>query len=797
MKYKLENNKLVSSFEEYENDIQNPEITNKLRLEPRSNLIPAQRNGIYYKNKEESEFLQSLNGTYDFSYQTTDCIKDFYKTDYDTSNWDEITVPSMWQFSGYGRFRYTNTEYAFALNPPYICCENPVGYYRKKFMITNKTDRTILHFGGVDNAFYVYINGHFAGFSKGSRIPAEFDVSEFVVEGENVIAVKVFTFSDASYLECQDMMLASGIFRDVYLIHTNKNSVWDYRVITTDNSIKVSVELFDELDDNYTVRIELDGEKAQLSKAPFEKEFVLKNPKLWNAEEPNLYNLTIAINDGEKDIEIHSKKVGIMHTKIVDGKFLVNGEPIYIKGVNRHEWNPKSGRAITVEQIENELRMIKENNLNAIRCAHYTNHPAFYELCSEIGLYVMDEADIETHGAYIQSGALLSDNPQWEKAYLDRVKRMVIQNKNEVCIFMRSMCNEAGWGINLLKCQDFAIKYNPDIVTIHDMEGAYPIPDEYKHSDHNIPRMGYGGRAQIEKEARTIDTYMWIEYGHAMGNSPGYLEQYWDFVYTHENCIGGFVWEFKNHGVYREDENNNPYYAYGGDLGDEEEYHWNNFCLDGYLTADGTPKPSWHELKEVSAPVWVNFDEVITVMNTNDFKNLDYLYLKYELLEDGKIIFEDGFNMPSVEPHKKAVFDKDTIKFVPKEIKSGAKYYLNLKFYDGTESVSEKQIKLPYYMEKEEYLPNNSTLSLQAEDDVIIVSGKDFSVSFKNGMICRYERNGNVIVDDAFELNFFRAPTDNDGIMQTNYKNFLQTQAFARKKGEWLAHYIHTYKYHG
>jgi beta-galactosidase/beta-glucuronidase len=337
----------------------------------------------------------------------------------------------MWQYRGYGKCQYPNVQYPIPFDPPYICCDNPVGYYRRKFTVKNPAAKTILHFGGVDNAFYVYVNGGFTGFSKGSRLPSEFDISSLARAGENEIAVKVFTYSDSTYLENQDMLLASGIFRDVYLLHLGEVSVWDYRIDTTLSDITVGVTLDYHGESGYKVVITLDGKRIELDAAfNLSHKFIMENPKLWNAEEPNLYDLTIELVKDDKTVEIHSKRVGMMVTYVKGNKFYVNDTPVYIKGINRHEHDCKNGRAITTKLIEHELKLIKSNNINAIRCSHYTNNPAFYEIATELGLYVMDEADIETHGCEVTGDqGYLSKKEEWLPAYMDRVTRMLESNK--------------------------------------------------------------------------------------------------------------------------------------------------------------------------------------------------------------------------------------------------------------------------------------------------------------------------------------------------------------------------------
>ncbi len=756
-------------------ELENPALTHINRLPPRSNLIPAHESGIYYKNKEASHLLQSLCGSYKFKYCECDCIQDFFIMDYDDRNWDNIDVPSMWQYRGYGKCCYPNTNYPIPFNPPYVSCPNPVGYYRCTFSACPR-ERTILHFGGVDNAFYVYLNGEFVGFSKGSRIPAEFDVSHLIREGKNLIAVKVFTYSDATYLEGQDMLLANGIFRDVYLLHTEKISLWDYRVTTDLKGFQLHLELT-ECSPEYMVEIQI-GDNFRIFSADkiIDTYFPIENPRLWNNEEPNLYSMVIRIKKNYEVREVHSKKIGMLHSCIVGKHLLVNGKPVYIKGINRHEYDCDNGRAISVALIEKELKMIKANNINAIRCSHYTNHPAFYEICSELGIFVMDEADLETHGCSVTSDqGYLSKCSEWLPAYLDRVERMLKQNKNEVCIFMYSMGNECGQGENMLECLKYALAYEPNKVSIHDQQttrdelfcqpcGKYDF----------IKRAGYLSADHLQKLIDAQSVSMQIEYAHAMGNSPGFLEGYQKFVYENDNYLGGFVWEFKNHGFHQVDERNNDYYLYGGDFGDKN--HQANFCLDGYLMSDGTPKHTWYELGEVFAPVYVTYDGQIHLKNTFNFRNLNTLTLNWEILEDFRYVKGGSLRLPSVAPHEETILNID---IAPDHYQPGAAYYLNLSFYDGTILTGSHQIKLPVSIAPKAYIASEFEGEIIMEDQIFTVFGKDFTVSFEKGILCNYTLHEKTLIDQTFTFNLYRAPTDNDGIV------CMQNPAFHRSALAW------------
>lgn len=746
-----------------ENVLCNPGILGLHKLPGRSPVIPAQRKGVTYGNKEDSAFLQDLNGTYRFRYLTEDPGDVFYAEDYDDSSWDSIDVPSMWQYRGYGSCAYTNISYPFPFDPPYIDCENPVGFYRRVFSVERRTERTILHFAGVDNAFFVWVNGTFAGFSKGSRNPAEFDVSALIREGKNLLAVKVMTYSDASYLEAQDMLLANGIFRDVYLLHTGAFSLWDYRVRSDLKSFTVTIDSMETDYANKAIRVELGD---YVGTFPAEQKLCVRipveNPRLWNAEEPNLYDLTITLLENGEPREIHSKRVGMMHTEIRDWKFLVNGSPVFIKGINRHETSCDNGRAISRAAILEEVQRIKANQLNAVRTSHYPNDPYFYEVCSQIGLYVMDEADLEAHGCG-ETGdqGYLSKRPEWREAYLDRVRRMLELDKNEPCVFIHSMGNECGAGENLLAGQRMAAEFDPDHVAIHDMEvNREKLRSGRLEAGDNLLRMGYLSRAELEEYDRAMPIYMQIEYGHAMGNSPGYLMGYQQWLYDHPKCIGGFLWEFKSHALRRINPDGSSDFLYGTDLGPKG--HWSNFCLDGYMRADGTPKYTWNEVFEAFAPVWVTGSgNEYRIRNTYDFRSLEGVVCRGELCEDTKPIESFSLPLPPLAPHETALLP------VPTEIRSpvpGAAYFINLHFFRDGKNIGNDQRALGVRRAPAAYVPPAGVLSLSCEGERVTVENESFRLVLRGGLPAEYSVGGKALLDSPMRFNFLRAPIDNDGI---------------------------------
>ena len=724
-------------------NLQNQNVLSINRLKPRSIVIPADKKDIFYSNKEKSSKIIMLTGEWDFKY----C----------DGEWEKLTVPSMWQFHGYGVPRYTNADYIFPFNPPYVGTSNPVGYYKRTFTVEKKSARMILHFDGVDSAFYVRVNGNAVGMSKGSRLPAEFDVVDYIVEGENLIEVDVYSLCDGSYLESQDMILGNGIFRDLFIIMTDEVALWDYTVLPTLSSVSVRCKFDYNGNDGYTVVAEIDGQKISRALTASEQvfNFEISEPKLWNAETPNLYTLTITVKKGNKIVEVNSKKIGL---RTVGRKknhiFCVNNTPVKLKGVNRHEHLPDNGRAIDYETTKAELTLLKKHNVNAIRCSHYPNSPFFYELANELGFYVMDEADLETHGCGITGDqGYLSKTPSWLDAYLDREIRMYERDKNETCIVIWSLGNESGNGENLVRCAEYfrGVDVKKPILYPQD-DGQDPKFTDFRQCGYAYPEF---------MDVRHYETGPWFkggdtpivmtEYAHAMGNGPGGLSEYWDRVYLYDDMAGGFVWEFKNLGIKRGED-----YCYGHDFG--ECNHSLNFNLDGLCTSDGTPKPSMIELREILAPTQVKYENGIVLKNTNSFRNLSYLSLKWELLENFRVIDKgeiDSINLPA---GKTTMLDLPYR--MPECISQGKRYFVNLTFLDGDTLVSKKQIELPFGSAKKQLV--KEAFSYEYENGVL--SAKDFSVSFKDGVIASITKNGKTVIGSKMQFCFYRKPTDNDGV---------------------------------
>ncbi len=737
-----------------------PHMTGENRLPARSLLIPAQKPGVTHKNFTESDRVCLLNGVWKFRWLEEDTEEEFFLPDYNDAAWDDLPVPSMWQFEGYGTCFYPNVRYCFPYDPPHIHGPNPVGLYRRTFEGKNAGGRTILRFGGVDNAYFVWLNGAYVGFSKGSRIAAEFDVTDLIRDGDNLLAVKVYTYSDASYLENQDMLMASGIFRDVMLIRTGKNSLWDYTLLPGPDGFAVKYTC-DTDGSPASLRFALtDAEGKEVSAAERslsetgEVFLPIGNAVGWNAERPYLYTLTVGIIENGTVTEVHTKRAGIAKSEIRGHFLTMNGTPITLKGVNRHENNAKTGRAITAEQIEKELGDIKSCGLNAVRCSHYTNQPLFYELASELGIYVMDEADCESHGAEASGdqGALNKD-PEWFDAFFDRISRMYALDKNETCVNIWSTGNECGAGENHVRCALWLSEQDAK----RPVRSDSALPPEMK----TFSQTGYMPMQTLYDFPKDAPSpLMMLEYGHAMGNSPGGLEDIWNWVYENEQCCGGYVWEFKSHGFYVKGKDGRPRCLYGGDFPDV--YHWSNFSLDGYHTSDGTPKPAWDELREVSAPVHVRWKEDgAEIKNTYDFTSLDGFVLRWSVSADGIAAAQGEIPLDGIGPRAWKFFPLP----IGEESLDGLTGLITADcvFYAGDKKIAHKQKILADRLTAKP-APPPFAHTVRTWDCGAEITGEYFAVEIREGLLARIERDGKTVLDKPVRLNLWRAPTDNDGI---------------------------------
>ncbi len=645
------------------NDWENPGLLGINKLYGRTAYVPYDnKDAATICERTASPYFKTLNGAWKFSYYNSPAAvpEDFFEEDYDCCEWDEIVVPSNWQMKGYGNPHYTNVTYPIPVNPPFVPNENPTGCYIREFEIDESWNgkRILLMFNGVDSFFYVWVNGALAGMSKGSRLPAEFDITDICTHGVNRIAVQVMQWSDATYLEDQDMWWLSGIFREVSLMAVPEVDVLDIFAHTPltgdyqkgDFSIDLTVNNFSGRKSKVKLEVELldpDGD-AVLDKplsagiaslaAGTQKTVTLKtlveNVRPWTAETPDLYTVVVTLKEAENTVlEYKSFKIGFRTIEIKDGRLLVNGSRIMFRGVNRHEFQTDLGRAVTYDAMVDDILQMKRHNINAIRTSHYANEPRFYEICDRYGLYVLAETDIETHGFGYEEGKNPSMWPEWEKAFVDRMQRMVEAFKNHASVVIWSLGNESGYGCNHDKMIEWT-RSRDDSRPIH-----YERETSYQKVDLISPM--YPSPEACEKMIEDLNLnkpFIMCEYAHAMGNGPGGLSDYWDTFHANKYMQGAFVWEWCDHGIRTYTEDGVEYYAYGGDFG--EYPHDGNFIADGLVFPDKSPSPGLTELKQVIAPVQVQAKNLakgqVSVHNYYDFLDLKHLNIVWSVSENGR-----------------------------------------------------------------------------------------------------------------------------------------------------------------
>ena len=796
--------KPIYTAEKWDNpEWENPEIFQINREEPTASFYRYESVEDAIKNAswENSPLYQSLNGTWEFYYAENPMQRptDFYKNDFDLTGWDTLEVPSNWEIKGHGIPFYTNVTYMFPPNPPYIPHEeNPVGSYKREFDIpeTWNEKEVYLHFEGVSGAMYIWINGEKVGYNEGSKTPAEYAISKYIKQGKNSIAVQVLRWSDASYLEDQDFWRLSGIDRDVYLYANNKTTIKDFTVIAdleneykdglfklqlevnnaSENSPTIAeVKLLDGNNEIYVNSQELDN-AAGISQLMFEN--IIPNVKTWNAETPNLYTLLISLKNEDASIsEATSVKVGFRKVEIKNNQFLVNGKAILLKGANLHDHDDQTGHVVTEELTMKDLTVMKQNNLNAIRCSHYPKNPHFYRMCDKYGFYVIDEANIEIHGMGATNQGL--DNnleaqkvhpaylPQWKAMHLDRTIRMFERDKNYPSIVTWSLGNEAGNGDNFVATYEW-LKAHDNTRPVQ-YEGA----SSYENTDIQAPM--YMRIPDMVKYAENDPKRPLIqcEYAHAMGNSVGNLQEYWDVIEKYDVLQGGFIWDWVDQGIATKTEDGRDYWAYGGDLGGIDYQNDVNFCLNGVVNPDRSAHPSLYEVKKVYQ--YVKFESKnaktgeIVIKNIYDFTNLNKFDFSWRLSKDGEELASG--EIPTLDI---ASYESKTIKLdLPKLKDAKAEYYLNIYAKTKVKNdlvpqdhvIAYEQFQLSDFT-PETFSKNDSRggLEITSNDNLVIIKGTDFEVKFdaEKGSITSIDYgNGNLLLK-GIEANFWRATIDND-----------------------------------
>lgn len=781
----------------------------------RAYYVPAsKRMDNLVEHREESDRMQLLNGTWKFQYYNSiyDIRESFFEKDYDTENFDEIQVPSVWQMAGYDTHQYTNIRYPFPFDPPYVPQDIPCGAYAHTFDYhkDENAPKAFLNFEGVDSCFYVWVNGSYVGYSQVSHMTSEFDITDLLQDGKNTIAVLVMKWCDGSYLEDQDKFRMSGIFRDVYILKRPEQAISDYHIKTKIEDMLAKIELDVKFYSPANVKISIEdknGAVVAVGSITEEGTAVLEiaSPELWNTENPYLYKLIL-----ETENEVIVDHIALRKIEIKDQVIYLNGQKIKFRGVNRHDSDPVTGFTISVEQITTDLTLMKQHNFNAIRSSHYPNAPFFYEMCDKYGFMVIDEADIEAHGPFMlyrkedtdynrfkRWNEKIADDPAWESAIVDRVKLMVERDKNRFCIVMWSMGNESAYGCNFEKALAWTKKFDPDRITQYESARYRNYDETYDYSNLDVYSRMYPAISEIQEylDKDGSKPFLLVEYCHSMGNGPGDFEDYFQMIQDNDKMCGGFVWEWCDHAIdHGTAENGKTIYAYGGDHG--EDIHDGNFCMDGLVYPDRTAHTGLLEYKNVYRPARVvSYDKEsgeLVLHNYMDFDDLnDYVNISYELTQDGLVIGKGKLSEVSVAPHSEG---KTNLKVnVPESGKCYLKLIYHLKKemplleedhilgFDEIE-VSQKDAKCQLAEKWMEKTATNSELQVNENDTQIHIKGREFSYTIdrRTALFTEMKFAGREYLNHPMELNIWRAPTDNDMYIKSEWKKAHYDKAYTR-----------------
>ena len=794
---------------------ENLSVLHENTMPARAYYIPAsKRMDNLVEHREESDRMQLLNGTWKFQYFNSiyDIQDSFFEKNYDTENFDEIQVPSVWQMAGYDTHQYTNIRYPFPFDPPYVPQDIPCGAYVHNFEYSRdeKASKAFLNFEGVDSCFYVWINGSYIGYSQVSHMTSEFDVTDVLQDGTNTVAVLVMKWCDGSYLEDQDKFRMSGIFRDVYILKRPKQAISDYHIKTRIEDMLAKVEIEMKFYSPLNVKISIEdrnGAVVALGSIAEEGTAVLEiaSPELWNTENPYLYKLIL-----ETENEVIVDHIALRKIEIKDQVIYLNGQKIKFRGVNRHDSDPVTGFTINPEQITTDLTLMKQHNFNAIRSSHYPNAPFFYEMCDKYGFMVIDEADIEAHGPFMiyrkedtdynrfkRWNEKIADDPVWEEAIVDRVKLMVERDKNRFCIVMWSMGNESAYGCNFEKALEWTKNFDPDRITQYESARYRNYDETYDYSNLDVYSRMYPALSEIQEylDKDGSKPFLLVEYCHSMGNGPGDFEDYFQMIQDNDKMCGGFVWEWCDHAIaHGTAENGKTIYAYGGDHG--EEIHDGNFCMDGLVYPDRTVHTGLLEYKNVYRPARViSYNKEsgeLVLHNYMDFDDLkDYVKISYELTQDGLVISKGILPEFFVAPHGEG---KTNLKInVPENGKCYLKLIYHLKkelpllnedhilgFDEIEVSKEDTKCKLA-----EKWIPKtvvDSELQVNENDTQIHIKGREFAYTIdkRTALFTEMKFAGREYLNHPMELNIWRAPTDNDMYIKSEWKKAHYDKAYTR-----------------
>lgn len=776
---------------------------NRLPVRPFYCGYPDRKSAVKGKREESGNF-RLLNGQWKFAYYESpfyvpeECVEETY----DDREFAFMPVPGHWQLNGCDFPHYNDAIALFPiLDDPGIQADNPTGVYRHTFCEEKQKDREyILRFDGVESAYHVWLNGIFIGYSQGSRNTAEFDVTEALKDGDNVLAVKVYKFCDGSYLENQDMWWFAGIIRDVSLISRPKIHMLDCRItseLLTEQQDTCSVpgkrgkfrleavfENHTEDETELSVETELlDGEQVifkdtrRIRGSRGETDYLAEagpdNIRPWSAEQPNLYRLVITLKREDEVVESYGEWVGFRTICLRDGLFWVNGRAIKLKGINRHDWNEKTGRCITKEDMLADLYLMKQYNINAVRTAHYPPHPDFLDLCDRLGFYVMEEADLECNQmAYTKNMNRISDDTLWEKSYVDRAERMVRRDKNHPSILFWSLGNESGFGSSFVASGRFIKAYDPTRLVHYEEDRDASIADVYSTMYTRHKALEDLGRDTTRKKPHVV-----CEYAHAMGNGPGGLKEYWEIFERYPRLQGGFIWEWIDHGIKKYDREGKSCFTYGGDYGDYPNS--GAFCCDGLVQADRRPTPAVLQVKKVMEPVtFSGFDKdtgEITVHNKYDFTDLSHLEGTFRVHTLQGVLLEGKADLGGIAPHGSrhiALYDPQTAEDWTET--QDIWLTISVRFREKQEWTEEEHYEAAFHQECiKEAEPaahpvsegtESGGLCLTEKCGTIYIEGKNFTAEFDriHGYLSGYTVNGERLIRKGLGLNFWRAPVDND-----------------------------------
>lgn len=768
-------------------DWQNLNVLSRGRLPSHATLIPFDTEQKAERGlRGESEYFKLLSGDWKFRYfdAAAKAPKDFKNPVYDVCDWNSIPVPGCWQFFGYDIKNYLNMDVPFPIHAPYVPYENPTGCYRTEFTVPKAWSgkRVVLVFDGVCNSFHLWINGAEAGFSQGSHLPSEFDITDWLTDGKNTLAVQVYKYSYTTYMETQDMFNFSGIFRDVYLLAKEKGGISDLKItseVSEDyKSARIRANVYSDCAENgCEVRVTLsEGERKIFSSVKkAEKDTVfeidISDVKLWSAETPFLYTMTTSLlKDGEVK-ESYKNNVGVKKIEIKNAALFINGRQVKLKGVNRHDTNTDKGYAVSRDDMLKDIVLMKQHNINTVRTSHYPNDPFWLDLCDIYGLYVVDETDLETHCfATVKNWAKISDDPAWEKAYIDRIERMYERDKNHASIIMWSLGNEAGSGSNH-RAMSAWLKERDPITPVH-YERALIENETYADDYADIFSRMYASVEFCEEVGKRTDDpvpFFQCEYAHAMGNGPGSLCDYWDLYYKYDRLIGGCIWEWADHGM-REFEDGRETFKYGGDYGDYPND--GVFCCDGLCTPDREPHTGLIEYKKIIEPVRVKAKDAangrVIITNTFDIKDLSELSGRWQLMCDGVGVQSGEIEDFNTEPHESREI---TIPFDKELIKDNCEYFINLCFSLKIDTLWAKaghvlaysQVKIPGRTEKTATKTAENISAFEGEDKITVTTSDAVFVFDKFlGTLSSASFRGKEMLAKGPKLNIWWAPTDND-----------------------------------